>query len=155
MSVKIHGLEERKSLYIHSKVEKYIALLNIPNNKDIKVRFVKKIPECAPNVWGMYSIEYLTRPTKKTSNTHTIYILKGILNSRYKLLKTLIHELVHVKQYTSGKMAWVKYTSKSKKVFVFWNKKKLGEFRDLDYYSSPWEVEARRIEDKMWKEKKL
>jgi len=152
--IKIYGLEEKKSIYIQSKVDKYLKLLNI-SNKYIKVRFVNKIPGCNKNVLGMYEVEYVTRPHKETSNIHTIYINKNILGNRYKLLKTLMHELVHIKQYISGKMSWVKYNSKSEKVFVFWKQKKMGEFSDLEYYSSPWEIEARKIEDRMWKERKL
>lgn len=155
MSVRVYGLEEKKSKYIQSKVEKYIKLLNISGNETLNVKFVKRIPECSKNVWGMYDVEHVTRPSKKISNMHTVYINKNILNNRYRLLKTLMHELVHMKQSIKGLMSWVCYNSRSEKVFVFWKKKRMGEFCDLEYYSSPWEVEARKIENKMWKEGKL
>jgi len=155
MDVKVYGLEEKKSKYIQSKVEKYIKLLKMSGNEAVNVRFVKKVPNCPKSVWGMYDVEHVTRPNKKTSNKHIVYINKDILNNRYRLLKTLMHELVHMRQSVKGLMSWVKYNSRSKKVFVFWKQKRMGEFCDLEYYSSPWEVEARKIENKMWKEGKL
>ncbi len=155
MNVNILNLEKRKTLYIKNKVEKYIKLLGIKNTENIIIRFVKKIPNQSKKVMGVYCLAPITRPNKKPPNKHLIYIRKDLITKRYHLLRTLMHELVHVKQYTSGKMSWVCYQLRSNNVFVFWKKKRLGEFEDLDYYSSPWEIEAREITKRMQKEKKL
>jgi len=154
MNINICNLEPKKSKYIKNKVEKYIKLLNL-KNINIKIKFIKKIPGCGKDTYGLYDLKYVTRPHKIFTDEHVIYINSNILSNRYLLLTALMHELVHVKQYVTGKMAWVKYRLGSTNTYIFWKKKKIGEFCDLDYYSSPWEVEARKIASKMWKEKKL
>ena len=155
MNVDVLNIEGRKILYIKNKTEKYIKLLNIKNIEDIVVKFVKRIPKCTKDVMGMYDLEYVTRPNKKPSNKHIVYIRKDLITNRYALLTTLMHELVHLKQYATGKMNWVRYQLRSENIFIFWKKKRMGEFCDLDYYSSPWEIEAREVAKKMWREGKL
>ncbi len=155
MNIDVLNIEDKKVSYIKSKTEKYIKLLGIKNIEHIVVKFAKRIPRCIKDVMGMYDLEYVTRPNKKPSNKHIVYIRKDLANNRYKLLTTLMHELVHIKQLADGKMAWVRYQLRSENIIIFWKKKRMGEFSDLDYYSSPWEVEARKITSKMWKEGKL
>ena len=61
----------------------------------------------------------------------------------YEILKTLGHELVHVKQYVTGDLAM-------KAKGMYWK----GELTDIksmkDYFKSPWEVEAYGLERYLW-----
>jgi hypothetical protein len=155
MNVDVYNIEEKKANYIKNKVKKYVKLLNIKKIEYIIIKFVKKIPECEKDTLGLYDLEYVTRLNKKPSDKHIIYLNKNLLNKRSILLTTLIHELVHVKQYISGKMVWVKYQLRSENIFIFWKKKNIGIFQNLNYYSSPWEIEARKIAEKMKEDKKL
>jgi hypothetical protein len=54
-------------------------------------------------------------------------------------LDTLAHELVHVKQYTTGQLRV--YDEKN----VKWKSKKYSVGKNLNYWFEPWEVEARGL----------
>jgi len=52
-----------------------------------------------------------------------------------KLLRTLAHEMIHVKQYIMGELTY-------KRGAMCWNGKKVGWMSGEEYYCSPHEVEA-------------
>ena len=56
------------------------------------------------------------------------------------LLKTLAHEMVHVRQWARKELSLDR---------TFWKKRKYGS--DYDYWTSPWEVEARKLQDTLVK----
>lgn len=56
--------------------------------------------------------------------------------TRISTLKTLAHELVHVKQFARGEMVELIRTNYTK-----WNKKYIDEQR-FEYWDLPWEIEA-------------
>ena len=62
-----------------------------------------------------------------------IFIAKRL--SVENVVRTLFHELVHVKQYESGRLDHNK----------LWE----GKLYDCNYYEYPWEVEAFDLEEKM------
>jgi hypothetical protein len=55
--------------------------------------------------------------------------------SKQEVIKTLFHEMVHVKQYAEGRLGHV----------GVW----LGQKYDCDYVDLPWEIEAHEMEQKM------
>ncbi len=57
--------------------------------------------------------------------------------SEKDIIRTLFHELVHVKQYSDGRL----------------NHKRMweGKVYDCDYENFPWEIEAYELEEKMMK----
>lgn len=63
------------------------------------------------------------------------------INGYYHMMKTLCHELIHVKQYRLGEMKSVTGGTK-------WKKKKYK--LDTPYSECPWEVEAFKLEGKIW-----
>lgn len=62
-----------------------------------------------------------------------------------KLIKTIAHEMVHVKQYAKGQLRDMVRVPK---------KKFLNEFYDddLDYFERPWEKEAADLEDILYED---
>ena len=69
------------------------------------------------------------------------------INSRfndYRMIRTIFHEMTHVKQFARGELEM------GTKVDKFKGK----EYKRADYWTAPWEVEARKAEKKMmrkWK----
>lgn len=59
------------------------------------------------------------------------------------LLKTVCHEMVHVKQMARGQYRQIASGS-------FWYKKSLEEFDHLDYQDKPWEEEAFGLEEVLY-----
>lgn len=58
-------------------------------------------------------------------------------------LKTLFHELVHVKQYINDEL-------ELEQDFAMW-KGRLYKSDETEYWDSPWEVEARKKEEKLYR----
>lgn len=65
---------------------------------------------------------------------------------KHETLRTLAHEIVHVKQYAKGQLRDLI----SQQDMVVWNgaRKKLADDTE-DYMSQPWEAEAFSMEDKL------
>jgi hypothetical protein len=57
-----------------------------------------------------------------------------------EIIKTIAHEMVHVKQYVYGELN--EYMS-------MWKGTEVSE-DDYDYYDSPWEIEAFELENKLY-----
>src|SRR6056300_957905 len=51
-------------------------------------------------------------------------------------LETLMHELIHVKQYAKGELGW-----RSREDITTWHGEKIS--RKVSYFDYPWEIEAR------------
>ena len=58
-------------------------------------------------------------------------------------LKTLAHEMVHVKQYLYKEL---------NEQMTFWKKKKVSEEQYANYCDRPWEKEAYKVGDKLFEE---
>jgi len=56
--------------------------------------------------------------------------------SRKSQLRTLAHELVHVKQFSLGEMRYTKYTE-----LIKWFKQTIHN-EETEYWDLPWEIEA-------------
>lgn len=61
-----------------------------------------------------------------------------------EIIQTLLHEMVHVKQYASGEL-------NNRGVVWKWN----GELVDCEYQDSPWEIEAYELEQTLYEGYKL
>jgi len=64
------------------------------------------------------------------------------------LIKTLFHEFTHVKQYLHDGFALDTHEAHYEGYVYSWNK--WEEFEDSFYHDSPWEVEARKMEEKLF-----
>ena len=80
-------------------------------------------------------------------NLYTMVIKSSI--GRRESLRTIAHECVHIAQYATGKMKDIWENNKGKK--VLWKKEHLldNTYDGKAYTNSPWEVEARAMEDKL------
>tara|TARA_B100000925_G_C21677864_1_gene332748 strand:+ start:131 stop:541 length:411 start_codon:yes stop_codon:yes gene_type:complete len=74
--------------------------------------------------------------------THHIDISDGL--EKEDMIKTMFHELVHVKQTEEGDLS---IDGKSWKGKLY-----KTDHMEVDYEHLPWEVEAFKLEEKMWKE---
>jgi hypothetical protein len=79
---------------------------------------------------------------------HLIYIRKTMDTS--DKLKILAHELTHVKQHIHNEYVFVqnKFT---KKFDVVTKGKVVGRMEDYEYKKRPWEIEAKRNEERLYK----
>lgn len=71
---------------------------------------------------------------------YTIYINKTILDNEIELYKTVVHELVHVKQYLTQQLEHINLFSS------FWEGIEYNTLK-VKYNDRPWEVEAYAIEE--------
>jgi hypothetical protein len=70
-----------------------------------------------------------------------LIIQKNISNE--EILKTIAHELVHVKQYLYKEL---------NEQMTLWKNKKVSEEQYASYYDRPWEKEAYKVGDKLFEE---
>lgn len=117
---------------------KKILGARLANTLQVKVHVRKSV--CNSNTKGQVFVEDLKpRYAKK---------FRIQLNDNYDmqtLLQTLSHEMVHVRQFSRNQLTF-------KDGNVQWNGNDLGKFADQDYWSSPWEVEARAEEETYYKQ---
>ena len=95
----------------------------IRNNCHVEIRFCPKITE-----YGYASIEEYN--TRKKPRKFLIEI-NPIIGSR-RILETLAHEMVHVKQYIEGE---------TNDELTRWRGKKVNPDK-IDYWVQPWEIDA-------------
>ena len=74
--------------------------------------------------------------------THYIDISEG--ESQEDIIRSIFHELVHVKQTEEGDLS---LDGKSWKGKLY-----KTDHMEVDYEHLPWEIEAFKLEEKMWKE---
>jgi hypothetical protein len=106
----------------------------LSDNIDLRIEFSDKLGGCDGDaVWE--DDEY--RPRE-----FTIRVREGMCLS--KKLKTICHEMVHVKQYATGEMR------------QSWRPSRMTKFNgalypdDMDYWDQPWEIEAFGREDGLY-----
>lgn len=63
--------------------------------------------------------------------------------SKRQLMQTLVHELVHVKQFAHNELKFFQRSSCNR-----WQDTVIGE--ETDYWDQPWEVEARSLEEPLF-----
>lgn len=81
--------------------------------------------------------EVLEYNSQRKARTFKIRLRKK--KSMKSLMKTLIHEMVHVKQYALGEMS------------QYHDRWRDGEdYKDVPYHDLPWEVEARTLENLLY-----
>lgn len=128
------GTKEEKKL-VSEMVEYCVVALNLYRmNLEINVQIKKLTDAFGYCAWEDNNI----RPRE-----FTIEIAKGM--SKKKFLTTLAHEMVHVKQYVRGEIR-ERFQSDHR---VFWKDK---DHSDTTYWSQPWEKEAFRLQDKLYKD---
>lgn len=160
MNIVVHSysINERKKKYIKAKAEKYIKLLRFSNKMEgqkLTIKILKKSYMLNTKTEDAVFLFNLSDRKNSALNTeHTIIINNDIANNRPRLLRALIHELVHLRQYLSRKLVYVKRKCDTKTTAV-WSKKIIGYVEFISYWKQPWEIEALRIEKKYWDEKKL
>lgn len=76
-------------------------------------------------------------------NTCTIRLNDHSKEDKDRVLRTLFHELWHIRQYLVDGLSVEEGSAEFK-----------GKVWNADYWSAPWEVEARKMEKKMLKEYK-
>jgi len=71
-------------------------------------------------------------------------------NGGHNYTKDIIHELIHVRQYLSGRLLYVRIPG-DKGQYVYWKSRSLGKLDLISYRMRPWEKEARKLELLYWK----
>lgn len=108
-----------------SAINYYADILFTPTKKQ-KLELTVKYPKL--NVYGLVYID--SYDLKGKPDSFVVEIDRSL--STEEKLKTLAHELVHVKQYSCG------YLNES---MTRWRGKKVN-LSELDYENIPWEIEA-------------
>jgi len=108
----------------------YLQILNLGNRVSIEIlpKNLRRGP-VESRAWGWC--------TQEDPLTYTVEIDRAL--APRNVLKVLAHELVHVKQYFTGRM-------QEHEDSVYW----LGEICELDYDEQPWEIEAAAMESVMY-----
>lgn len=104
---------------------------------DIKIQLVSKPLE---SYKGNTIVVGLCKPLTYAATPRKFAIRLNKHEKFAHILQTLAHEVVHVKQYASGKLRPVDWTFMTD--IYKWN----GKVRDIPYFTSPWEIEARKME---------
>lgn len=98
----------------------------------IKVKFVS-------NTENYGEVEITDYNLKGYPRDFTLYIDKNI--SEKEKIRTIAHELVHVKQYLYCEL---------NEQMTLWKGKKVSEEKYRNYFDRPWEKEAYEIGDKLY-----
>ena len=160
MNIIIHSysINDRKKKYLHQKVEKYIKLLRfskLMEGQTLTVKILKKGYLLDTKTEdGIIIIPPTPRKNSPLQKEHTIIINNQVVGNRERLLRTIFHELVHLRQLLSRKLIYIRNRT-SYSTTAVWSKKNLGDIDKISYWKQPWEVEAIKLEEKYWKERKL
>jgi hypothetical protein len=132
MHLSIVGCPDKKQFLPYVKrATKFYAeeLLSERRLRDIyiRIKFSKKL-----EVYGYASVEDNTGTKKPKEFLIEVHSKIGAAD----ILKTIAHEMVHIKQYACGELDETLMSWKGKRV----------DSDSLDYYDHPWEVEAHGLE---------
>ena len=119
-----------------SAIDYFASQLLTPQLKShiiVTIRFIKNLPVCGFTEVDGYN-------SKGKPREFILEIQRGM--SEEELLKTLAHELCHVKQYAYGEL-----NEKGTK----WLSRKY-DHDDLPYNQRPWEIEAYKTEKRLYKQ---
>lgn len=84
----------------------------------------------------------IAEAVRVSKNKFMIVLSKNMIDSDESLAKTIFHEMTHIKQYMQDG-----FKIGAKK--VSWQGKKFSMKSEKDYWLSPWEMEARAMEEAM------
>lgn len=123
--------------------ESLIPNKNLRNHIGLLVRFSDKLEEQAFSSIDGYTVSGKPRE-------FLIEIHSGL--GAPETLKTLAHEMVHIKQYVNRELSdyWPKKTKRTSKVTERWKGKNYNSDK-MDYYSFPWEIEAYGREEGLYR----
>jgi hypothetical protein len=82
----------------------------------------------------------IAEAVRVSKNKFMIVLSKNMIDSDESLAKTIFHEMTHIKQYMQDG-----FKIGAKK--VSWQGKKFSVKSEKDYWLSPWEMEARAMEE--------
>lgn len=82
----------------------------------------------------------IAEAVRVSKNKFMIVLSKNMIDSDESLAKTIFHEMTHIKQYMEDG-----FKIGAKK--VSWQGKKFNMKSEKDYWLSPWEMEARAMEE--------
>jgi len=148
MEIKILGLSAKINLKYKKIVEYFIFQLKMNEllkNRQLIVSF-RKVTE---GLLGFAEIPAHRRPD--VERFHKKFRI-CIREKEKQKIKILIHELVHIKQYLTGKLRYVKEPHKPLQSYclVYWRKNKLGRLSRILYEDQPWEREATKKAERYW-----
>ncbi len=106
-------------------------LLPRKRNIDVRIKLVKDLLAKENNYGECYDLD--------VSPGHKYYTIRLDYADADTVIRTLAHEMVHVKQFARGELRML-YTGYCAK----WKGEKYPD--DIEYETSPWEVEANHIE---------
>jgi len=116
----------------------------LQNTLNIKIHIRKTVLK--KNVLGNCNLE-----NNGSLSTKDFKITLTDDRSYFQQLKTLAHECAHVEQACRNRLQ-VRVWSSDNQTHVRWEGKELGVYlRDVSYEDAPWEIEARKLEDKLVK----
>jgi len=132
MQIKVFNCPDKNFKPIVERASSFFAKELIPNTRIrnrcfTRIRFDGKLEE-----YGYASIEDYN--TRNQPRDFLIEVHPGI-GSR-AILSTIAHEMVHVKQYIEGEL---------NEEMSYWKGKRVNSDK-MEYWTSPWEIEAHGIE---------
>ena len=136
MIIETTGFGKKQNKLIHEAVAFFVEKLIHPRTRDVlELSFVREDIEED----GLCEYEY----DNITPRCFSIEISKKLKGDEF--IKTIAHELVHVKQYVTGQLK-ERYKPSS---HLLW-RNEIVEPTEKNYFDAPWEVEAREMEEKLF-----
>lgn len=146
MGIQVSGLSQRSCAFYKAKAEEFCRVLNITSflkNKTIKISFRRSgfgKGDCARIFIPIHS-----SLATKNIRMPRIYMNKDTRKYSRDIKPDLIHELIHLKQYLTGKLKYIRY-GLERPAYAFWKSKNIGRLRKIKYEDMPWEIEAQQLE---------
>jgi hypothetical protein len=127
---KTDGLTKNSTRYICKQASELLLSPKLSNNIYVQIQYMK----LEDDSWGYCS------PTDFECRLHREFeILINSQISKINQVKTLVHEMVHLKQFAKGEFKQYQNESYS------WLGKRM-QISSEDYYNMPWEIEAVEME---------
>lgn len=129
-------IESPKKFDVEELVKFLVKELNITKDFDLSIHYNEKLL----NKLSTDDIEFAALLQQSTPTLYVLFVRK----SKVGLAQIICHEMVHLKQYVSGDL---KMSSDFRT--VTWKGKTYDN--SSEYFNREWEVEARALENKLWR----
>ena len=129
-------IESSKNFDVEELIKFLIKELNITKDFNLSIYYNEKLL----NELSTDNVEFAALLQQSTPELYVLFVRK----SKVGLAQIICHEMVHLKQYVSGDL---KMNSDFRT--VTWKGKTYDN--SSEYFSREWEIEARALENKLWR----
>ena len=139
MEITIYGLHGRTKAFYLNKINEFCEVLKLDKFETHTIRFSFTKSKLGKTSLGIFYTPVHGKKSHYVSKKLYVYIHPFL--GRKEKLETILHEMIHVKQYLEKQF---RLCGNMKKTCAYWKKENMGILEKIEYKKRPWGKAASR-----------